>query len=83
MRGKDTREVRQVLCPMNRRSIGASALNTRLQEALNPNEGTAVTRFGRTFRSGDRVLQTVNFIETLVAFQFVDEWSLHCFRQFN
>jgi len=49
----------QVLCPMNRGSIGASALNRRLQEVLNP-DGTAVTRFGRTFRSGDRVLQTAN-----------------------
>ena len=50
----------QVLCPMNRGSIGASALNVRLQEALNPNKGPVVMRFGRTFRSGDRVLQTVN-----------------------
>jgi len=52
----------QVLCPMNRGSIGASTLNRRLQEVLNP-DGTAVTRFGRTFRSGDRVLQTANNYE--------------------
>ncbi len=37
-------------------------MNARLQEALNPN-GPSVTRFGRTFRSGDRVLQTVNDYE--------------------
>ena len=49
----------QVLCPMNRGSVGSSALNARLQEALNPH-GPSVTRFGRTFRSGDKVLQTVN-----------------------
>jgi exodeoxyribonuclease V alpha subunit len=49
----------QVLCPMNRGSVGASALNSRLQEALIPN-GRSVTRFARTFREGDRVLQTVN-----------------------
>ncbi|MDA1129770.1 MAG: AAA family ATPase, partial [Chloroflexi bacterium] len=49
----------QVLCPMNRGSVGANALNARLQERLNPT-GEAVTRFGRTFRGGDRVLQTVN-----------------------
>ena len=49
----------QVLCPMNRGSVGSTALNGRLQEALNPS-GPAVTRFGRTFREGDRVLQTVN-----------------------
>jgi exodeoxyribonuclease V alpha subunit len=52
----------QVLCPMNRGSVGSSALNARLQEALNPH-GPAVTRFGRTFRSGDKVLQTVNDYE--------------------
>ncbi len=49
----------QVLCPMNRGSLGASSLNQQLQEVLNPG-GSGVTRFGRTFRVGDRVLQTVN-----------------------
>ena len=49
----------QVLCPMNRGAIGVHQLNDRLREALNP-AGTEVTRFGRTFRVGDRVLQTVN-----------------------
>ena len=49
----------QVLCPMNRGSIGVHQLNDRLREALNP-EGTEVTRFARTFRVGDRVLQSVN-----------------------
>jgi exodeoxyribonuclease V alpha subunit len=60
--GLDPMKDIQVLCPMNRGSIGASVLNSRLQEALNPN-GLVVTRFGRTFRSGDRVLQTVNNYE--------------------
>ena len=49
----------QVLCPMNRGAVGVHKLNDRLREALNP-AGTEVTRFGRTFRVGDRVLQTVN-----------------------
>ena len=49
----------QVLCPMNRGKIGVHRLNDRLREALNP-AGTEVTRFGRTFRVGDRVLQSVN-----------------------
>ena len=49
----------QVLCPMNRGDIGVHRLNDRLREALNP-AGTEVTRFGRTFRVGDRVLQLVN-----------------------
>ena len=44
---------------MNRGAVGVHQLNDRLREALNP-EGTEVTRFGRTFREGDRVLQTVN-----------------------
>jgi exodeoxyribonuclease V alpha subunit len=57
--GLDPMKDIQVLCPMNRGSGGASALNRRLQEALNPN-GLAVTRFGRTFRPKDRVLQTAN-----------------------
>ncbi len=49
----------QVLCPMNRRAVGVHQLNDRLREALNP-AGPEITRFGRTFRVGDRVLQTVN-----------------------
>ena len=49
----------QVLCPMNRGSIGATTLNEQLQEALNPSSAE-VTRFGRSYREGDRVLQTVN-----------------------
>ena len=49
----------QVLCPMNRGGVGVHRLNDRLREALNP-VGTEVTRFGRTLRLGDRVLQTVN-----------------------
>ena len=52
----------QVLCPMNRGDVGVHRLNDRLREALNP-AGTEVTRFGRTFRVGDRVLQTVNNYE--------------------
>ena len=49
----------QVLCPMNPGDVGVHRLNDRLREALNP-AGTEVTRFGRTFRVGDRVLQSVN-----------------------
>ena len=49
----------QVLCPMNRGAIGAHQLNDRLRETLNP-QGVEVVRFGRTFRAGDPVLQTVN-----------------------
>ena len=49
----------QVLCAMNRGGIGVHQLNDRLREALNPS-GPEITRFGRTFRVSDRVLQSVN-----------------------
>ncbi|HZA25795.1 MAG TPA: AAA family ATPase, partial [Dehalococcoidia bacterium] len=54
--GLDPMKDIQVLCPMNRGSVGVQALNCQLQEVLNPTRPT-VTRFGRTFRPGDRVLQ--------------------------
>jgi exodeoxyribonuclease V alpha subunit len=51
----------QVLTPMNRSELGARNLNARLQEVLNPSQTIAqVTRYGWTFRVGDKVLQTVN-----------------------
>jgi exodeoxyribonuclease V alpha subunit len=54
------REV-QVLCPMNRGRIGARSLNLDLQAALNGDPSKpAVVRFGCSFRSGDKVMQTIN-----------------------
>jgi exodeoxyribonuclease V alpha subunit len=52
----------QVLCPMNRGSAGARALNFALQTALNSSEngGGAVERFGFTYRVGDKVMQIEN-----------------------
>jgi exodeoxyribonuclease V alpha subunit len=52
----------QVLCPMNRGSAGARALNLALQAALNSGEngGGAVERFGFTYRVGDKVMQVEN-----------------------
>ena len=51
----------QVLCPMNRGSAGARALNTAL-EALNPAKPgqSSVERFGFIFRVFDQVMQTEN-----------------------
>jgi len=49
----------QVLTPMRRNQLGCEALNTVLQEALNPG-GPAVKRFGRQYKAGDRVLQVRN-----------------------
>jgi exodeoxyribonuclease V alpha subunit len=52
----------QVLCPMNRGSIGVRELNTALQIALNPVRPgePAVERFGWRFQTRDKVIQTEN-----------------------
>ena len=50
----------QVLCPMNRGSVGAHALNVALQKALNPRGQPRIERFGFTFSVGDRVMQIEN-----------------------
>jgi exodeoxyribonuclease V alpha subunit len=51
----------QVLSPMNRSELGARHLNSRLQEVLNPPaSGPEIRRYGWTFRTSDKVLQTVN-----------------------
>jgi exodeoxyribonuclease V alpha subunit len=52
----------QVLCPMNRGSLGAVQMNRLLQERLNPRRGgeAAVEKFGWEFRPRDKVIQTRN-----------------------
>jgi len=51
----------QVLAPMYRGKAGVQVLNERLQEALNPPGRMAERRIGgRTFRVGDKVMQTRN-----------------------
>ena len=52
----------QVLCPMNRGSLGVRELNTVLQRALNPTrpDQPVVERFGWRFQIGDKVIQTEN-----------------------
>ena len=52
----------QVLCPMNRGSLGIRELNVRLQTELNPArpEEPVVEKFGWQFRSRDKVIQTEN-----------------------
>lgn len=60
--GLDSRREVQVLTPMNRGLLGATALNTALQEALN--RATEFTleaeSFGTLYRVGDKVIQTRN-----------------------
>ncbi len=52
----------QVLCPMNRGSLGSRELNARLQEELNPlrTGEPVVEKFGWRFRLRDKVIQTEN-----------------------
>ena len=49
----------QVLTPMHKGLCGSENLNRELQSTLNPT-GPHVLRFGRTYRVGDRVMQTRN-----------------------
>jgi exodeoxyribonuclease V alpha subunit len=49
----------QVLTPMHRGVAGSRALNEALQQALNPT-GESLTRGGRVFRRGDKVMQLKN-----------------------
>jgi ATP-dependent exoDNAse (exonuclease V) alpha subunit len=52
----------QVLCPMNRGSLGIRELNVKLQMELNParSEEPVVEKFGWQFRVRDKVIQTEN-----------------------
>ena len=52
----------QILCPMNRGSMGVRELNLSFQKALNPPRSgeAAVERFGWRFQMGDKVIQTEN-----------------------
>ena len=60
--GLDSLRDVQILSPMNLSELGVRNLNQRLQEILNPPSAKSleVARFGLTFRTGDKVLQTVN-----------------------
>ena len=55
----------QVLCPMNRGSLGIRELNVRLQNELNPvrADEPSVEKFGWQFRPRDKVIQTENNYE--------------------
>ena len=52
----------QMLCPMNRGSLGIRELNVKLQAELNPArpEEPVVEKFGWQFRLRDKVIQTEN-----------------------
>ncbi|MBI6547146.1 MAG: ATP-binding domain-containing protein, partial [Cyanobacteria bacterium NC_groundwater_1444_Ag_S-0.65um_54_12] len=52
----------QLLCPMNRGSLGATALNTRIQQVLNPARADQPVALhgNRRLQVGDRVIQLRN-----------------------
>lgn len=50
----------QVLGPMQRGGAGARALNTLLQQRINPPTDQAVERFGHRYGPGDKVMHIVN-----------------------
>jgi exodeoxyribonuclease V alpha subunit len=52
----------QVLSPMHRGTVGVANMNTRLQEVLNKS-ADGISRAGRLFKVGDKVLQTRNNYE--------------------
>lgn len=58
----DPRRDIQVLCPMNRGSLGTVQMNRILQDSLNPkrNGDPVVEKFGWEFRVRDKVIQTRN-----------------------
>ena len=60
--GFHPRDEIQVLSPMYRGPAGVTALNERLQSALNPFEAIKPekTLFGQVFRVGDKLMQTQN-----------------------
>jgi exodeoxyribonuclease V alpha subunit len=55
----------QILCPMNRGSLGVRELNQRLQRVLNPAkpEEPVVEKYGWRFQIRDKVIQTENNYE--------------------
>lgn len=57
--GFDALDGIQVLTPMHRGIVGGMNLNVALQKALNPGE-EGVTRMGRLYRIGDKVMQIAN-----------------------
>jgi exodeoxyribonuclease V alpha subunit len=59
-RGFQAIEEIQVLAPMKKGVVGTENLNLSLQEILNPKGGEAITRMGRRFLKGDKVMQIRN-----------------------
>lgn len=61
--GLDPLDDVQILTPMRRGSLGSVNLNSVLQDALNPGDKPHITRGGRIYKVGDKVMQTKNDYE--------------------
>ena len=61
--GMDRLDDIQVLTPMNKGPLGTKALNTLLQESLNPHARRKIIRYETTYAEGDKVIQLVNNYE--------------------
>jgi exodeoxyribonuclease V alpha subunit len=72
-RGLDPLRSVQVLVPQRGGPLGAERLNLDLRAALNPARGASLTLGERSFREGDKVLQTRNNYRLNV---FNGEWGL-------
>lgn len=60
VRGFHATDEIQVLAPMKKGVVGTENLNLILQDVLNPGGGEALTRMGRRFLKGDKVMQIRN-----------------------
>lgn len=58
--GLDPLEDVQVLTPMHKGTLGAANLNAVLQRALNDRAAPCIERAGRSYKRGDKVMQTRN-----------------------
>ncbi len=56
----------QILCPMNKGICGTKNLNEMIQKKINPSPKPQFEQGGRTLRTGDKVMQTVNNYDKLV-----------------
>lgn len=64
--GQEAAAAIQVLTPVRRGPIGVEALNSRIQERLNPRCGPEVAVGGEVFRTGDKVMQVRNDYDNMV-----------------
>jgi exodeoxyribonuclease V alpha subunit len=65
-RGMDLVRDIQVLVPMYKGELGINAINQKMQERFNPDDGQGIKHLNRIFRVNDKVIQLVNRSEKKV-----------------